>query len=114
MTDDETETVSFSVVGVERILGRGGLVRLAIVELALHGVSMTLQGIQVRHMASNRITVTLPAFKHPRDGMMRTAIVLPKEPGDAIEAEVAAAYDTLGHPTLLRSASRGATSLSTR
>ena len=114
VTDDETETVSFSVVGVERVLGRGDLVALAIVELALHGISMTLQGIQVRHMAGNRITVTLPAFKHPRDGMMRTAIVLPRELADAIGSAVADAYDTLGRPTLPPGDARGATSLSTR
>ncbi len=30
VTDDETETVSFSVVSVERVLGRGDLVALAI------------------------------------------------------------------------------------
>ena len=47
MTDDETETVSFSVVGVERVYRRGDLVALAIVELELAGVAMTLQGLQV-------------------------------------------------------------------
>ncbi len=115
MTEDGTVDVSFFVTGVERVHGRGELVALAIVELTLHGISMTLQGTQVCHMAGNRITVMLPAFKHPRDGMMRTAIVLPKELGDAIRAAVADAYDTLERPTLLPGdAGGGATSLSTR
>ncbi|MGI4798524.1 MAG: hypothetical protein ACRYG8_31670 [Janthinobacterium lividum] len=42
VTDGETETVTFSVVGVERVLGRGELVGLAIVELTLHGIAITL------------------------------------------------------------------------
>lgn len=80
---------------------------LAIVELAL-------QGIQVRCLARDRITVTLPAFRHPRDGMMRTAILLPKELADAIGAEVASAYDRLEYPILMPGGARGVTSLSTR
>ncbi len=99
--------MSFSVLGVERVLGRGELVALAIVELDLSGIAMTVQGIQVRRLAGNRITVTLPAFKHPRDGIMRTAIVLPRDLADAIGTEVANAYDTLGQPTLQPDLSRG-------
>ena len=41
MTDDETETVIFSVAGVERVLGRGELVGLAIVGLTLYGIAIT-------------------------------------------------------------------------
>ncbi len=50
MTDDET--VTFSVVGVGRVLGRGELVGLAIVKLTLHGIAITLQGIKVRRLAA--------------------------------------------------------------
>ena len=109
MTDDETETVSFSVVGVERVYGRGDLVALAIVELELAGVAVTLQGLQVRRAGPERITVTLPAFKHPRDDVMRTTVVLPHELSDAIGASVAHACDTLEFPTLLPDPSRGVT-----
>ena len=109
MTDNETETVTFSVVGVERVQGRGNLVALAIVELELAGVLMTLQGLQVRRVSPERITVALPAFKHPRDGVMRTAIVLPSELSDAIGASVANAYDTLELPTLPPDPARGVT-----
>ena len=109
MTDDETETVTFFVMGVERVHGRGDLVGLAIVELTLHGIAMTLQGIQVRRAGGNRLTVTLPAFKHPRDGMMRTAIILPPELFEAIGPSVAKAFDTLGVPTLLPDPARGVT-----
>ena len=100
MIENETETVAFSVVGVERVLGRGELVGLAIVELTLHGIAITLQGIKVRRLAGERITVTLPNFRHPRTDRMCTAIILPRELSDAIGATVAHAYDTLGHPTL--------------
>ncbi len=109
VTDDETETVTFSVVGVERVLGRGELVGLAIVELTLHGIAITLQGIKIRRVASDRITVTLPDFRHPRTDRMCTAIILPYELSDAIGASVAHAYDTLGHPTLPPDPSRGVT-----
>ena len=113
VTDDETETVTFSVVGVERVYGRGDLVALAIVELELAGVSMTLQGLQVRRVSLDRITVALPAFKHPRDGVMRTAIVLPAELSDAIGASVAHAYEALELQTLLPDPTRSATNSAT-
>jgi len=109
VTDDETETVTFSVVGVERVLGRSELVGLAIVELTLHGIAITLQGIKIRRLAGNRITVTLPDFRHPRTDRMCTAIILPRELSDAIGVTVANAYDTLGVPTLPPDPSRGVT-----
>ena len=109
VTDDETETVTFSVVDVERVLGRGELVGLAIVELTLHGIAITLQGIKIRRLATDRITVTLPDFRHPRTDRMCTAIILPRELSDAIGATVAHAYDTLGHPTLASDPTRGVT-----
>ena len=114
VTDDGTETVAFSVVGVERVHGRGELVALAVVELDIAGVAVTLYGLQVRRIGASRVTVALPAFKHPRDGVMRTAIKLPPELSDAIGASVAASYDGLGHPTLLTGDTRGTTALSTR
>ena len=61
---------------------------------------MTLQGLQVRRVSPKRITVVLPAFKHPRDGVIRTAIVRPSELSDAIDASVAHAHDMLGVQTL--------------
>ena len=54
MTDGETETVIFSVVGVERVVGRGELVGLAILELTLHGIATTLQGVKIRRFAGDR------------------------------------------------------------
>ena len=109
MTDDETETVTFPVVGAERVLGRGELVGLAIVELALHGISITLQGFKIRCVAVDRITVTLPDFRHPRMDRMCTAITLPRELSDAIGSTVAHAYDTLGMSTLPPDPSRDVT-----
>ena len=70
---------------------------------------MMSQGIQVRRLIGIRITVTLPTFKNPRNGVMQTAIVLPLELFDAIGARVAHAYDTLGAPTLLPDIARSVT-----
>ena len=109
--DDETETVTFSVVGVERVLGRGELVGLAIVELMLHGIAITLQSIKIRRVAGNRITVMLPDFRHPRMDRMCMAIILPRELSDAIGVTVAHAYDTLGMPTLPPDSARGVTNM---
>ena len=88
------------MVGVERVHGRGDLVALAIVELELAGVLMTPQGLQVGRLIGNRITVALPTFKNPRNGVMQTVIVLPRELSNAIGASVAHAADTLEEPKL--------------
>jgi len=114
VTEDETETVSFEVVSVERVHGRDDLIGMAVVELDVSGVAITLQGLLIRKVSAHRITVALPSFKSPRDGVMKTAIVLPLELTDAIGTAVANAFDTLGAPTLLTGDTRGATSLSTR
>jgi len=111
MTDDDSQMVSFSVTGVELVHGRGDLVGLAIVELNVSGVAMTLQGFQIRRAGPDRITVGLPAFKHPRDGQMRTAIVLPCELSNAISSTVAATFNSLARPTLSDAGTRGATAL---
>ncbi len=60
------------------------------------------------------MTVTLPSFKHPRDGTMRTAIMLPPELSNAISVSVADAYDTLGHPIPEPGKMRGETWLASR
>ena len=109
--DDETETVTFSVVGVERVLGCGELVGLAIMALMLHGIAITLQGIRIRRLAGDRITVTLPDFRHPRTDKMCTAIILPRELSDAIGMTVVHAYDTLVMPTLPSDSARGVTNM---
>ena len=97
------------MVGVERVLGRGELVGLAIAELTLHGIAITLQGIKIRRLAGDRITVTLPDFRHPRTDRMCTAVILPRELSDAIGSTVAQAYETLGHPALVPDPTRGVT-----
>ena len=107
MTEDET--VIFSVVGVERVLGRGELIGLAIVELTLYGIAATLQGIKICRLAGDRVMMTLPDFRRPRTDRMCTAIVLPRELSDAIGSMVAHAYDMLGYPTLPPDPARGVT-----
>ncbi len=109
-TGESTETVTFSVVGAERVPGCGEPVGLAIVELTLHGIAITLQDTKGCRLAGDRITVTLPDFRHTRTDRMRTAIVLPRELSDAIGASVARACDTLGHPTLPSDPLHGVTS----
>ena len=111
MTDDDSQTVSFSVAGVELVHGRGDLVGLAIVELNVSGVAMTLQGFQIRRAGPDRITVGLPAFKHSRDGQMKTAIVMLCELSDAISSTVAATFNSLARLTLSNAGTRGATTL---
>ena len=115
MAEDETETVTFSVVNVERVLGRGDLIAMAIVSLVIAGVEMTLQGLQVRANGSNRVDVSLPTFKSTRDGTQKAAIVLPPELFEAMGAAVAQAFSALDRPTpthepvrdLLRASSLG-------
>ena len=99
MVEDETETVTFSVVGVERVLGRGDLIAMAIVSLVIAGVEMTLQGLQVRANGPDRVDVSLPTFKSTRDGTQKAAIVLPPELFDAIGMAVAQAFSALEKPT---------------
>ncbi len=99
MAEDETETVTFSVASVERVLGRGDLIAMAIVSLVIAGVEMTLQGLQVRANGSNRVDVSLPTFKSTRDGTQKAAIVLPPELFEAIGLAVAQAFSTLDRPT---------------
>lgn len=99
MVEDETETATFSVVGVERVLGRGDLIAMAIVSLVIAGVEMTLQGLQVRANGPDRVDVSLPTFKSTRDGTQKAAIVLPPELFDAIGMAVAQAFSALEKPT---------------
>lgn len=85
MTD--TTTVSFQVVGVEPVRGKGRLVGLAVVELVFDGVPLTLQGVRVVEQPGGGLKCDPPTFRHP-NGQWFPAIVLPTELGKAIADEV--------------------------
>jgi stage V sporulation protein G len=87
----ETVPVSYTVTCVERVAGRGGLVALAIVELDIAGVVLTIQGVRImrRHDA---LAVEAPAFRSPRDGRSIPALLIPPELRDALASEILAAW----------------------
>lgn len=87
MTD--TVPVEYRVIGTEPVHGRGRLERLAIVEVEVAGIVLTLQGVQVMRGPDGRRTCRAPTFRHP-DGRWLPAILLPVELSDAIAAEVLA------------------------
>ena len=90
---DRTATVEITVLGV-RPVGKGRLLALASVELALEGVLFVLHGLQVLQIR-DAITgapatgVDLPRYRLP-DGSWQVAIKLPPELerpiGDAVLA----------------------------
>ena len=84
----ETVPVTYTVLGFEQVQGAGRLVGLAIVEVDLAGVVLTLQGAQVVREADGSLTCKAPTFRHPRTGGWLPAVVLPPELRDAIGREV--------------------------
>lgn len=83
----ETVPVNLEVIGVEAVRDRGALVGLAIVELDVAGVVMTLQGVQVVQTAAG-IAVRSAVFRHPKSGKWLPGVLLPPELASAIAAEV--------------------------
>lgn len=88
----ETATVTFQVIGVEPVHGRGRLIGLAIVEAEVGGVAMTLQGCQVIKRDHGSLEARAPVFRHPRDGRWLPALILPDELRDALGREVLASF----------------------
>ena len=87
----ETALVTFQVLGVDRV-DRGRLIGLAIVEVEIGGVGMTLQGVQVVRGDDGRIVCGAPVFRHPRTGQWLPAVLLPNELRDALAREVLASF----------------------
>ena len=89
MTDVERMTVIVTVVGVEQVRGRGQLIGLAVVELDIAGVVITLQGVQVLRLPNGTLTCRSPQFRQS-NGTWTPAAVLPPDLAEALGAEVLA------------------------
>ena len=89
--------VSFTVIGVERVHGRGKLVGIAIVEIDVGGIVLTLQGVQVLKVPGARtLTCSAPMFRNPRDGQWIPSVLFPPELTGPLEDELLAAFRALG------------------
>jgi|tagenome__1003787_1003787.scaffolds.fasta_scaffold20988398_4 hypothetical protein len=86
--DTEHVAVEINVAGIERVQACGSLVALAIVELRINDVDITLQGVQIRRTANNKFLCQSPQFRDPRSGRWLPCILLPPELSAAIGAEV--------------------------
>ena len=93
MTD--TVGVEYTVRGVERVHNRGSLIGLAVVEIEIAGVAITLQGVQVICTATGRHECRAPVFRHPASGTWLPGVVMPPELSSALAAEVLEAWDAL-------------------
>jgi hypothetical protein len=80
-------TVTFTVTGLERIEGHGGLLALAALEIEFDGVTLGVQGVQVIRQG-RRLTTQAPRFRNPKTGVWAPAVILPDELGAAITQEV--------------------------
>ena len=89
MNDAERMTVTMTVIGVEQVRGRGPLIGLAMVELDIAGVVITLQGVQVLRSPDGSLTCRSPQFRRS-NGAWTSAAVLPPDLAEALGAEVLA------------------------
>lgn len=89
---DDTTPVRFTVIGLELVTDAGRLVALAIIEIEIAGVSLTLQGVQVRRNAAGGLSVVAPQFRHPRTGRWVPGVLLPEELASAMAGEVMDAW----------------------
>lgn len=99
MSAVETIAVTYTLRGVERVHGCGKLAALAIVDLDVAGLVLTLQGVRIMQRPDGGLAVEAPTFRHPRTSMSLPCILLPPELSAAIAAEV---LDAMGAPTLGR------------
>ncbi len=89
MSDVERIAVTITVLGVERVRDKGQLIGLAIVELDVAGVVITLQGVQVLRSPDGSLSCRPPQFRRA-NGAWTPAIVLPPDLAEALGAEVIA------------------------
>ena len=89
MSDVEQVTVLMTVIGVEQVRDRASLIGLAIVELDIAGVVITLQGVQVLRSPDGSLVCRSPQFRRA-DGKWTSAAVLPPELAEALGLEVLA------------------------
>lgn len=89
VSDAERMPVTITVIGVEQVRGRGPLIGLAIVELDVAGVVLTLQGVQVLRLPGGSVVCRSPQFRRS-NGAWASAAVLPPELAEALGTEVLA------------------------
>ena len=87
----ETATVTFTLIGTERVRDKGRLIGLANVEVEWGGIAFTLQGITVTRERDGSISCLAPRFRHP-DGRWLPGVVLPPALIKAIGSEVLQAF----------------------
>ena len=85
----DTSAVTVRAVGITRVTTAAKLRALADVEVVFDGVTMVIQGVQVR-ADGNGTEVSLPKYRAP-DGSWRSAVILPDEIKGAISDTVLAA-----------------------
>ncbi len=90
----DTVPVEVHVAGIQKLVGTGSLLALAMVEVSVPVVGgsfdFRLQGVQVRRTQDNRLLCQAPQFRDPTSGRWLPAVLLPPELRDAIGAEVLA------------------------
>ncbi len=93
----ERVTVTVTVLGVEQVRGKGPLIGLAIVELDIAGVVITLQGVQVLRLPNGSLACRSPQFRRV-NGAWTSAAVLPADLSEAVGAEVISHLRGTGEP----------------
>ena len=89
MNDVERVTVTLTIIGVEQVRDRGSLIGLAIVEMEIAGVILTLQGVQVLRSPNGSLTCRSPQSRRA-NGVWTSAVVLPPDLAVALGDEVLA------------------------
>lgn len=89
LDDVERVSVIITVIGVEQVRGKASLIGLAIVELDIAGVIVTLQGVQVHRLPGGSLSCR-PAQFRCANGKWAPAAVLPPDLAEALGAEVIA------------------------
>ena len=88
MSAAETIAVEYTLRGVERISGAGRLLALAIVDLDVAGVVLTLQGVRVMQRPDGSRSCEAPVWRHPASGRWLPAVILPPALAQALADEV--------------------------
>ena len=89
MNDVERVTVTLTIIGVEQVRDRGSLIGLAIVEMEIAVVILTLQGVQVLRSPNGSLTCRSPQFRRT-NGVWTSAVVLSPDLAVALGDEVLA------------------------
>lgn len=83
-------TLAVRVAAIEHVRGSCGVTALAVVEVEVGGLAMTVQGIRVVRAPGGGLCCLPPAYRHP-DGRWLPAVTVPADVSDVISAAVLAA-----------------------